>query len=74
MRLELQYLKDKKSLLAFSYGVDSTALFYLLKSAGVEFDCAMVNYQTRPSSLDEELSAKNYVINSIKSYLFIEQI
>ncbi|WP_086246853.1 tRNA lysidine(34) synthetase TilS [Campylobacter vicugnae] len=58
MRLELQYLKDKKSLLAFSYGVDSTALFYLLVKAGVSFDCAMVNYQTRPSSLDEELSAK----------------
>ena len=59
MRLELEYLQNKKPLLAFSHGVDSTALFYLLDGAGVSFDCAMVNYQTRPSSLSEELSAKD---------------
>ncbi|MEE3777270.1 tRNA lysidine(34) synthetase TilS [Campylobacter sp. CX2-4080-23] len=58
MQLKLDYLKNKKSLLAFSHGVDSTALFYLLNSAGVSFDCAMVNYQTRPSSLAEEISAR----------------
>lgn len=58
MRLELEYLQNKKPLLAFSHGVDSTALFYLLDDAGVSFDCAMVNYQTRPTSLSEELSAK----------------
>ena len=57
MQLNLEPLKDKKALLAFSHGVDSTALFYLLVKAGVSFDCAMVNYQTRPSSNTEEQSA-----------------
>lgn len=58
MQLNLEPLKGKKALLAFSYGVDSTALFYLLTQAGVSFDCAMINYQTRPSSNNEEQSAK----------------
>lgn len=47
-----------KNLLAFSHGIDSTALFYLLKDAGVEFDCALVNYKTRSSSDDEECAAR----------------
>ena len=68
MQLNLEPLKDKKALLAFSHGVDSTALFYLLVKAGVSFDCAMVNYQTRPSSNTEEQSAL------IKKYLFIKLI
>lgn len=58
MHLNLDEIKGKKALLAFSHGVDSTALFYLLCQNNIEFDCAMVNYQTRSSSLDEELSAK----------------
>lgn len=51
-------LKGKKSLLAFSGGVDSTALFFLLEEAGVEFDIALVNYNTRESSKAEEAYAK----------------
>jgi len=51
-------LKNKKSLLAFSGGVDSTALFFLLEEAGVEFDIALVNYNTRESSKAEEEYAK----------------
>lgn len=56
--LNLEKLKGKKCLLAFSHGVDSSALFYLLNDADVEFDCAFVNYQTRIQSDDEEKSAK----------------
>lgn len=56
--VSLEALKGKKNLLAFSGGVDSTALFFLLMEAGVEFDIAIVNYNTRESSKDEEEYAK----------------
>ncbi|CZE47102.1 tRNA lysidine(34) synthetase TilS [Campylobacter geochelonis] len=55
----LDALKGKKALLAFSYGVDSTALFYLLEEKGVEFDLALVNYNSRKNSLTEELEARS---------------
>ncbi len=54
----LSALRGKKNLLAFSGGVDSTALFFLLKDAGAEFDIAIVNYNTRESSKAEEEYAK----------------
>lgn len=47
------HLKRGKNLLAFSAGVDSTALFFLLKEEQIPFDIALVNYHTRPKS-DEE--------------------
>lgn len=46
----LSFLAGKRNLLAFSGGVDSTALFFLLKEAGIAFDIAHVNYHTRPAS------------------------
>jgi len=49
----LPYLKNK-NLLAFSAGVDSTALFFLLMDNNIAFDIALVNYQTRSSSNKEE--------------------
>jgi len=59
----LDQLREKKSLLAFSAGVDSTALFFILLKEDIDFDIAIVNYQIRESSKDEllyaqELSAK----------------
>ena len=56
--VSLEALKGKKNLLAFSGGVDSTALFFLLMEADIEFDIAIVNYNTRASSKDEEEYAK----------------
>lgn len=50
----LSLLKNRKNLLAFSAGVDSSALFFILKSHGIEFDIALVNYQTRTTSYEEE--------------------
>lgn len=55
--LHLERLKEGKSLLAFSGGVDSTALFHLLLENGLDFDTAHVNYHTRPSSDAEEQDA-----------------
>ncbi|GHV03856.1 tRNA(Ile)-lysidine synthase [Campylobacterota bacterium] len=46
----LDNLRTSKNLLAFSGGVDSTALFFILAESGVEFDCAIVNYHTRENS------------------------
>lgn len=55
--LHLDLLKEGKALLAFSGGVDSSAIFHLLLKNNIQFDIAHVNYHTRPSSDEEELSA-----------------
>jgi tRNA(Ile)-lysidine synthase len=44
--------------LAFSAGVDSTALFFTLLEYGVDFDIAIVNYHTRIESEHEVAYAK----------------
>ena len=54
----LSLLKKGKNLLAFSYGSDSTALFYALVKMGVCFDLAMINYKMRAQSDEEERSAR----------------
>lgn len=55
----LEILKNKRCLLAFSHGVDSTALFHTLALNNIDFACAFVNYKTRQNSDIEELSARN---------------
>lgn len=57
--LHLDRLREGKSLLAFSGGADSTALFHLLLENNITFDIAHVNYHTRPTSDDEAQSAQN---------------
>jgi len=54
----LNLLRRSKNLLAFSGGVDSTALFFILKEYDVDFDIALVNYKTRKNSDAEEEYAK----------------
>lgn len=51
-------LTDKKILLAFSGGVDSTALFFLLQECGIKCDLAIVDYGVREQSKDEVNYAK----------------
>jgi len=51
-------LKATKNLLAFSGGVDSSALFALLMEENIAFDIAIVNYQTREQSHEEEAFAR----------------
>lgn len=66
----INFLKGKKNLLAFSYGVDSTALFYILLENGIEFDIAIVNYNTRSSSKDEESQAKKLAFKFNKTCFY----
>lgn len=56
--IDLEYLRGKKNLLAFSAGVDSTALCFMLLQANIDFDFAMVDYQVRAQSKDEVEYAK----------------
>lgn len=49
----LSDLKDKKNLLAFSGGADSTALFFLLLKHNIPFDIAIVDYGVREQSKEE---------------------
>jgi tRNA(Ile)-lysidine synthase len=60
-----QYLlKNSKNLLAFSGGVDSSALFYFLIESKIEFNFAIVNYNLREEAISElqfaESLAKKY--------------
>lgn len=54
----LEVLKNKKNLLAFSGGADSTALFFLLIKQNIKFDIAIVNYNQRAQSVKEVAYAK----------------
>lgn len=50
-------IKTKKNLLAFSGGIDSTALFFLMNDAKIPFDIAIVDYNQRAQSKDEVIYA-----------------
>ncbi len=50
----LELLSNKKNLLAFSAGVDSSALFYILREFNISFDITFVNYGLREQSIQEE--------------------
>ena len=51
-------ISTTKNLLAFSGGVDSTALFFLLHKQNIPFDIAIVDYNLRVQSKDEVAYAK----------------
>ncbi len=55
----LEELRGKKNLLAFSAGVDSTALFFLLMEIDIDFDIAIVDYNLRSQSKEEVAYAKD---------------
>jgi tRNA(Ile)-lysidine synthase len=65
-------LEKGKNLLAFSAGVDSTALFFLLKARAVPFDIALVNYHTRPQS-DEEAAYAQELAKRYDKRCFIHE-
>jgi len=52
------FLIHKKNLLAFSAGIDSSALFFLLLENNIKFDIAIVDYGVRAQSKAEVAHAK----------------
>ncbi|TKX28383.1 tRNA lysidine(34) synthetase TilS [Campylobacter estrildidarum] len=67
----LELLKKGKNLLAFSYGSDSSALFYFLMQNNISFDLALINYKTRKNSDKEENEAKKLALKFQKK-IFIK--
>ena len=63
--------KNKKYLLACSYGPDSMALFNMLQKEGYDFEVAHVNYHFRKESDEEERALRNYCFkNNIIIHVF----
>ena len=58
LNLDTNNLQSKKNLLAFSAGVDSSALFFILIENNIKFDIAIVDYGVRAQSKDEVSHAK----------------
>jgi tRNA(Ile)-lysidine synthase len=69
----LGYLQGSKNLLAFSGGVDSSALFHILLENGISFDMAIIDYNLREQSKDEVSYAKHLAKHFEKS-LFIGSV
>lgn len=57
--INIEFLRNKKNLLAFSGGTDSSALFNALVSEQIEFDIIIVNYNTRETSFAETMFARD---------------
>ena len=68
----LSLLKNKKNLLAFSAGIDSSALFFLLQDAKIDFDIAIVDYGVREQSKEEVLYAQK-LATTFKSKCFVHK-
>ena len=64
MNLDFSVIKNQKNLLAFSAGIDSSALFFLLLEQNIPFDIAIVNYNQREQSKEEVSYAKELAITS----------
>ncbi len=70
----LDLLKGKKNLLAFSGGVDSSALFFLLLHHDIKFDIAIVDYGIREQSKQEVQYAKELAkTHNLTCYLYKAQ-
>jgi len=55
--MDVEEIKEERNLLAFSAGVDSSALFFLLLEHNIKFDIALINYGIRDQAKDEEAHA-----------------
>lgn len=70
--MNLDILRDSKNLLAFSGGVDSTYLFFLLLKNGIDFDMAIVNYGVRKEAKNEVKYAKKLAKKYHKNIFVLE--
>ncbi len=59
MMFDKSLITTNKNLLAFSAGVDSSALFFILLDLNIEFDIAIVDYNLRDQSKQELAYAKD---------------
>ncbi len=66
------FIKTTKNLLAFSGGVDSTALFFLLLEQNIPFDICIVNYHQREQSKLEVMYAKELAFKYHKKCFIAE--
>ena len=73
MNLNFSAIKESKNLLAFSAGVDSTALFFLLLEQNIPFDIAIVNYNVRVQS-KEELAYAKELATKYNKQIFIKEV
>ena len=67
MNLDFSAVKNQKNLLAFSAGIDSSALFFLLLEQNIPFDIAIVDYNQREQSKEEVSYAKELAIKYSKN-------
>ncbi len=73
MKIDTKLLENKKNLLAFSAGIDSTALFFLLKEHNIDFDIAIVNYNIRQQA-NQEVSYAKKLADKYKKKCFIKEV
>ncbi len=65
-------MEKSSNLLAFSAGVDSTALFFWLLENKIDFDIAIVNYHTRDTS-DEEVEYAKSLAEKYGKKIFVKE-
>ena len=70
---QINKINTKKNLLAFSAGVDSSALFFILLENNIPFDIAIVNYNLRAQSREEVLYAKKLALQ-YKKEIYIKEV
>lgn len=73
MSPKISRINTSKNLLAFSAGVDSTALFFILLENNIPFDIAIVNYNIREQSKKEVTYAEE-LANKYNKKIFIKNI
>ncbi len=71
--LNFEDIKHSKNLLAFSAGIDSTALFFLLLEKNIDFDIAIVDYNIRLQS-KEEVKYAQYLAKKYNKKIFLKEV
>lgn len=73
MTPQISRINTNKNLLAFSAGIDSTALFFILLENNIPFDIAIVDYNIREQS-KEEVAYAEKLANKYNKKIFIKNI
>ncbi|RXJ67132.1 tRNA lysidine(34) synthetase TilS [Halarcobacter ebronensis] len=71
--MKINRINTKKNLLAFSGGVDSSALFFALLENSIPFDIAIVNYNLREQAKEEVAYAKE-LAKKFNKRIFIKEV